>query len=610
MTTLIPKFDLKDGGATPAGAVNRPINQKLQEIISVKDFGAVGNGVTNDAAAIQAALNAVVALSTGGELFFPDGNYNIGSALTIAVPQDKSLTLTGTGEGSTVLSFSGNTNGIVVTLGIRAGCIASNFSIIRTNTSSAIANTAFSITGDATAVNESVRVSNLTFKGNTARTTAWLTNLRLADLGKPTVDSITIISPDADGSILGTGISIYGTAFSAFTTDVKISNIQIVGGRYGIDISGYVQGVYLTNSTIIGIQYGVNWGDPGKFGQLLAISNSHINSRDNGVITSGATQVLISNNLFLRFTDAFSTWSAIYLIDAITSSISGNVIYGNLVAGENGILLTSTSVGTGEQPSSVIGNIIAAIDGAGVALTGDTVLTAVKSNIMNGVLGGGVDNGFNPDGNYIFDNVVNPSGNNGTNFQERSGSLLLGNLLNDTTAQLNINGASGYPLATGVQSTASTNQITFFNPNGVVGSIQTSGSATSYVTSSDYRLKENVTPMTGALTKVAALKPVKYDWKVDGSSGQGFIAHELQAVIPECVTGTKDQIEDIGNIKDSFGNIVQSSIPEPKLLKSGQIWEKTGDRPRYQGVDTSFLVATLTAAIQELKAEVDALKAK
>jgi hypothetical protein len=118
----------------------------------------------------------------------------------------------------------------------------------------------------------------------------------------------------------------------------------------------------------------------------------------------------------------------------------------------------------------------------------------------------------------------------------------------------------------------------FVTSNGTyAGDISVSGSTTSYNSGSDYRLKENVAPMTGALAKVAALKPVTYNWKADGSDGQGFIAHELQAVVPDCVTGTKDAVDKDG-------------------------------KPQYQGVDTSFLVATLTAAIQELKAEVDALK--
>jgi hypothetical protein len=112
-----------------------------------------------------------------------------------------------------------------------------------------------------------------------------------------------------------------------------------------------------------------------------------------------------------------------------------------------------------------------------------------------------------------------------------------------------------------------------------VGHIDVTTTATAYVTSSDYRLKENVTPMTGALEKVAQLKPVTYTWKADGSDGQGFIAHELQEVVPDCVSGEKDAVDEEGN-------------------------------PEYQGIDTSFLVATLTAAIQEQQELITSLTAR
>ena len=119
-----------------------------------------------------------------------------------------------------------------------------------------------------------------------------------------------------------------------------------------------------------------------------------------------------------------------------------------------------------------------------------------------------------------------------------------------------------------------------------VASVIVNASSVAYNTTSDYRLKDDIVPITGALDKVAQLKPVNWKWKLDGSDGQGFIAHELQAVIPDAVSGEKDAIDEEGN-------------------------------PKYQGVDTSFLVATLTAAIQEqqtiindLKARVTALEAK
>lgn len=121
--------------------------------------------------------------------------------------------------------------------------------------------------------------------------------------------------------------------------------------------------------------------------------------------------------------------------------------------------------------------------------------------------------------------------------------------------------------------------IYFYRSASIVGSVSTTASATAYNTSSDYRLKENIAPMTGALNTVARLKPVTYKWKLDGSDGQGFIAHELQEVVPDCVTGTKDAVGSDGN-------------------------------PVYQGVDTSFLVATLTAAIQEQQTLITTLTAR
>ena len=131
----------------------------------------------------------------------------------------------------------------------------------------------------------------------------------------------------------------------------------------------------------------------------------------------------------------------------------------------------------------------------------------------------------------------------------------------------------------GSSGTSSNSIQRFYNANGQVGSIVTSGSLTTYNVSSDYRLKENITPLTGALNKIAQLKPSVYNYKSDPKTQiEGFIAHELQQVVPYAVTGEKDAVDANGN-------------------------------PDYQGVDASFLIPHLVAAIQELKAEIDELKA-
>jgi hypothetical protein len=127
----------------------------------------------------------------------------------------------------------------------------------------------------------------------------------------------------------------------------------------------------------------------------------------------------------------------------------------------------------------------------------------------------------------------------------------------------------------GMASTSGT-AIQFWTDNGstrvAAGAITSSGSSTSYTSSSDYRLKDNIAPITGALNIISSLNPVTYTWKSDGSPGHGFIAHELQEVVPDAVVGEKDAVDSDGNIKP-------------------------------QGIDKSYLVSYLTAATQELSAK-------
>lgn len=116
-------------------------------------------------------------------------------------------------------------------------------------------------------------------------------------------------------------------------------------------------------------------------------------------------------------------------------------------------------------------------------------------------------------------------------------------------------------------------QLVFFTAAASVGTITTTAVATAYNTSSDYRLKENIRAMVAPLERLLRLKPVLFNWKVDGSDGEGFIAHELQQEVPMAVTGEKDGKE-------------------------------------MQGVDASKVVPLLVAAVQELTLKVLALEAR
>jgi hypothetical protein len=114
-----------------------------------------------------------------------------------------------------------------------------------------------------------------------------------------------------------------------------------------------------------------------------------------------------------------------------------------------------------------------------------------------------------------------------------------------------------------------------------VGSVTNVGSTTSYNQTSDYRLKENITYEFNALERLAQLKPARFNFIADGTDRvvDGFIAHEVQDIVPEAVAGEKDAVKDDDTI-------------DP------------------QGMDASKLVPLLTKAIQELKTELDAAKAR
>jgi len=134
--------------------------------------------------------------------------------------------------------------------------------------------------------------------------------------------------------------------------------------------------------------------------------------------------------------------------------------------------------------------------------------------------------------------------------------------------------------------TGQAGHITFQNANGGVGTITTNGSATQYVTSSDYRLKENVVTDWDATTRLKQLKPSRFNFKADADKTvDGFLAHEVSDIVPEAINGEKDETETY-------------------IDDDGQ--QQT--RPVYQGIDQSKLVPLLVKTIQELEARITTLE--
>jgi hypothetical protein len=191
------------------------------------------------------------------------------------------------------------------------------------------------------------------------------------------------------------------------------------------------------------------------------------------------------------------------------------------------------------------------------------------------------------DGLHRWFNAPSGTAGNAITFTQAMTLDASGNLLVGATSfagpdgKVSIQYTGGTDYAIKIKTTvASGAAVRFTNPSdGEVGTISQTNTATAYNTSSDYRLKENVQPMSGASERLMDLKPVNFAWKVDGSRVDGFLAHEAQAVVPEAVTGEKDDVDADGN-------------------------------PQYQGIDQSKLVPLLTAALQEALTEIASMKAR
>jgi len=159
--------------------------------------------------------------------------------------------------------------------------------------------------------------------------------------------------------------------------------------------------------------------------------------------------------------------------------------------------------------------------------------------------------------------------------------------------------------------TGAANCIVFRNANGQVGRIKTDGGSTVYETSSDYRLKENLQEITDGVQRLKQIPTYKFNFISNpDKTVDGFLAHEVQPYVPEAISGEKDEVEAIGDITDSDGEIIKEGVTEPTELKEGQTWTKTGEQPVYQGIDQAKLVPLLTAALQEAVEKIEQLESR
>ena len=364
-------------------------------------------------------------------------------------------------------------------------------------------------------------------------------------------------------------------------------------------------------------------GSDDNGGTLVYTDGTYVDVNLNGVelvsgtdytATSG-TSIVLTTGASLNDTLSVTVYDVFAVADTVSAQ-NGGTFSGDVV-----IDGTFTSQGIDDNATSTA----MTLDSSGNVLVGMPSSSGVKMDVLATTADNLVARFENSHatGSYgISVKAGDDSGNYAADFANKSGTSLMrirgdGNVGIGTTspsAPLHVDGVI-------VQENSSTNitstqmhfvnavsggqyRIRFDSNSSVVGSISVGTSSTAYNTSSDYRLKENVTPLDNASDRLKQIPVHRFNFIADpDTTVDGFLAHEVQAIIPEAVTGAKDAMRDeeyevTPAVLDDDGNVVTEAVMGTRSV------------PDYQGIDQSKLVPLLTAALQEALTKIEDLEAR
>lgn len=352
------------------GAVTRSMQSKLSEFISVKDYGALGNGVADDSNAFQKAIAQALEGGFGG-VRVPAGIYSIGSAVTVSLLDQGGFSLVGDGPDLTEIRVTGASgNGLAITSGTgnwwlnvapHNPVVLRDFTLstTKTNIGTGISLNMGSVEGRPA---PPIILERISIRAHNGFGFYFANGIDLLDASNVHAHSVAI-TQGGPGNTNGVGVDIRASGATTDPTCIKFTACEVVYGQYGWRIGDYVEGVYLTQcdaiNTVSKVYHHTTTGESG-----LHVIGGHANCSGPCYDIDGVFDHTIAN--VLMYSSAGSAaWRGIKVRNSGSATYTGNIMRAGAVAGEIGIDIDSVP-NEALHGYTISGNHFSNIDSAGV----------------------------------------------------------------------------------------------------------------------------------------------------------------------------------------------------------------------------------------------------